>query len=218
MSGWKARLELEFRRDGAATRSRDRHLGPLRVLQPLYPEGPGICHQVLVHPPGGLVGGDTVELEVHVGAGAHALITTPGATRWYRSDGAPACQSVRLALATGARLEWLPLESIAHSGCQAVSRLRAALAPGAEMMGWDLLALGLPASAQPYAAGCYRQHLEVEGLWIERAAIAAADRTLLDAAPGWDGQRVLATLWFAAGAALEAPRRERLLEVARACA
>ncbi|MDE2158809.1 MAG: urease accessory protein UreD, partial [Burkholderiales bacterium] len=211
MSGWKARLELEFRRDGAATRSRDRHLGPLRVLQPLYPEGPGICHQVLVHPPGGLVGGDTVELEVHVGAGAHALITTPGATRWYRSDGAPACQSVRLALATGARLEWLPLESIAHSGCQAVSRLRAALAPGAEMMGWDLLALGLPASAQPYAAGCYRQHLEVEGLWIERAAIAAADRTLLDAAPGWDGQRVLATLWFAAGAALEAPRRERLL-------
>ena len=95
----------------------DRHDGPLRVLQPLHPEGPAICHHVLVHPPGGLVGGDVLDIDINVQPGAHALVTTPGATRCYRSTGETAVQSVRARIADGARLEWLPLEAIALQPC-----------------------------------------------------------------------------------------------------
>ena len=93
-----------------------------------------MCHNVLVHPPGGLVGGDTLEVHAQVAAGAHALITTPGATRFYRSEGATALQRTQLAVAEGARLEWLPLESLCYSACQAENHLTLQLAPGAESM------------------------------------------------------------------------------------
>jgi urease accessory protein len=213
---WQAQLSLHYRRDGERTTAHDRHEGPLRVLQRLYPEGPGICHHVVVHPPGGVAGGDVLAIEALVDAGAHALLTTPGATRFHRSDGLLAEQRVHLQLASEARLEWLPLETIAHPGCLAHNRLVAELAPGAEMMAWDLLALGLPASGQAFDSGCYTQHLELPGVWLERARIAADDRLLLDGPVGWAGRRVLGTLWLAAGTPLAAARRQRLLDAARA--
>ena len=100
--GWHGRLDLRYRRDGERTLVHDRHSGPLRVLASLYPEAPGICHNVLVHPPGGIVGGDALEIDAELGEGAHALITTPGATRFYRSAGEPAVQSTHARVAAGA--------------------------------------------------------------------------------------------------------------------
>ena len=219
---WHGSLALDYRRDElrGAARSvlRDRHDGPLRVLASLYPEGAAVCHSVLVHPPGGLVGGDTLAIAVTVDAGAHALITTPGATRFYRSTGATATQRLQARVADGARLEWLPLETIAYSGCVAENLMHFELAPGAEMIGWDLLALGLPASNQPFERGRFTQSIELPGRWLERGVITAADRHLLDSNLGWAGQRVLGSLWFAAGSALPAPRRAALLAAARAAA
>jgi urease accessory protein len=183
----------------------------------LYPEGHGICHHVLVHPPGGVVGGDELQIHATLQPGSHALITTPGATRFYRSDGPQALQHTQLQVADGARLEWLPMETIVYSGCRADNSLRAELAPGAEMIGWDVLVLGLSAADQPFAAGWYRQHLEVPGTWLERARIAADDAQLLQGPQGWCGHTVLATLWFAAGEPLAPARREALLEAARGC-
>ncbi len=218
--GWPGTLQLDYRRDllrGAPrTVLHDRHDGPLRVLASLYPEAPSVCHNVLVHPPGGLVGGDELAIELALAADAHALLTTPGATRYYRSTGAPAVQRVKATLAAGARLEWLPLESIAYSGCIGTNALRFALAPGAEMIGWDVLALGLPASNQAFERGRFEQSIELPGHWLERGVIDAADTRLLDSPLGWAGQRVLATLWFAAGAALAPGRRDALLDAARA--
>ena len=95
---WHARLQLHYTHDGTGTGALDRHEGPLRVLQRLYPEGPGICHHVLVHPPGGIVGGDVLELDARLDGGCHALITTPGATRFYRSAGDTSVQQVQLPL------------------------------------------------------------------------------------------------------------------------
>ncbi|MFZ9336090.1 MAG: urease accessory protein UreD, partial [Burkholderiaceae bacterium] len=177
---WHARLNLSYRVEQQRCVARHAHEGPLRILQSLYPEGDGICHNVLVHPPGGLVGGDTLDVQVDVGEGAHGLVTTPGAARFYRSDGAPALQNTRLALARGARLEWLPLEALCYSGCLAENRLTLDLADGAEMIGWDLAALGLPNAGQPFERGHLQQHLQWPGRWLERGRIAADDLRLMD--------------------------------------
>lgn len=212
---WHGRLALHYRREGGRTTALDRHHGPLRVLQRLYPEGPGICHHVLVHPPGGMVGGDRLEIEATLEAGAHALVTTPSATRYYRSTGAPASQQALLRVAAGARLEWLPLETLAYRGCHAHNGVQLHLAPGAEAMGWDVLALGLPAAGQPFDSGRFHQHLELSGVWLERGTIDATDRLLLDSPLGLAGHRVLATMWWAEGDALAPARRQALLDSAR---
>ena len=212
---WHATLALDYTRQLDKTVAHFRHTGPLRILQSLYPEGGGICHNVIVHPPGGLVGGDTLDLKFSVGAGAHGLVTTPGATRFYRSAGELALQRSHLSLAAGARLEWLPLETICYSGCLAENRLTMALAPDAELISWDVTALGLPAANQPFKQGSFCQHIEVPGVWLERARLRASDTLLMESPLGLAGQRCLASVFFVAGSKLERNRREQALAVAR---
>lgn len=213
---WHANLNLDYRLDAQRTVLRHEHDGPLRILKSLYPEGDAICHNVIVHPPGGLVGGDLLDVQVRVGSGAHGLISTPGATRFYASDGLPTTQQVALALEPGARLEWLPLEAIAYPGCQAHNTVVATLAEGAELLAWDVTALGLPTVDQPFDAGCFSQRLEIPGVWLERARIDATDTRLLESPLGLDGQRCMGTLLLASGTAFTRERRERLLDVVRA--
>jgi urease accessory protein len=225
---WHARLDLDYHLDPPAaagvprTRLDFRHDGPLRILKSLHPEGDAVCHSVIVHPPGGIVGGDTLDVAVTLAPGAHALLTTPGATRFYRSGGARAAQRVQARLGDGARLEWLPLETLVHSGALADNRLGFDLAPGAEAMGWDCVALGLPAADAPFVAGDYRHEIALRAAgrpcWLERGRTAADDRALLDGPCGWAGRRALGTLWFAAGAGLADARRDALLDAARAAA
>ena len=214
---WRGSLALDYRVRDGRTLVHDRHDGPLRVLRPLYPEG-GVCHSVLVHPPGGIVGGDELAVELTLGEGAHALLTTRGATRFYRSAGAAATQTLRVVAASASRLEWLPLETIAYSGCEATNQLRFDLADGAETIGWDVVALGLPESERPFDAGRFTQSIELPGRWLERGSVAAGDARLLDSPLGWAGRRVLATMWFAAGGALASARSDALLAAARAAA
>ena len=213
---WHARLKLDYTCEGGRSVARFVHDGPLRILQSIYPEGDAVCHNVLVHPPGGLVGGDTLEVIVSAAAGSHGLVTTPGASRFYRSEGAPAVQDVRVRLEGGARLEWLPLEALYYSGCRAENRLRMDLAPGAELLGWDVAALGLPKAGQPFTRGAMLQHLELQGAWVERGRLAADDTRLLDGPLGLAGHRCLASLFLATGSELPRQRRQDLLDAARA--
>jgi len=212
---WHARLHLSYRHEAERTVARFRHDGPLRILQSLYPEGDTVCHNVLVHPPGGLVGGDTLEIEVEAAAGSHGLVTTPGASRFYRSEGERAVQRTRLRLAAGARLEWLPLEAICYSGCMAENRIAIEAEPGAEMIGWDVTALGLPHARQPFERGSLLQHIEAPGVWLERGRIDAADQRLLQSPLGLGGHRCLASLFYVAGTPAARARREALLALAR---
>ena len=214
---WRGSLAIDYWLRDGRTIAHDRHDGPLRVLRALHPEG-GVCHSVLVHPPGGVVGGDELAIELTLGEGAHALVTTPGATRFYRSAGATATQTLLAVAAAASRLEWLPLETIAYSGCMASNALRFELAPGAEMIGWDVTALGLPESERPFDAGRFTQSIELPGRWLERGSIAAGDDRLLDSPLGWAGRRVLATMWFASGDSLDPARSEALLDAARSAA
>ena len=213
---WTARLNLDYAREAARSVARFEHDGPLRILQSLYPEGDTVCHNVLVHPPSGLVGGDTLDMRVQVGAGAHGLVTTPGATRFYRSEAGLATQQVQAHVGDGARLEWLPLEALAYSGCDALNVARFTLAPSAELMTWDITALGLPHAQQPFVTGCLRQHLEIPGVWLERGTVDAQDERLMNGPLGLAGQRCMATLVFAAGSAIAPERTEAALEAARA--
>ena len=212
---WNATLALDYTRRAEKTVAHFCHSGPLRILQSLYPEGDAICHNVIVHPPGGLVGGDTLDLKFTAGPNVHGLVTTPGATRFYRSTGELALQRTQLSLAASARLEWLPLEAICYSGCLAENRLTMELAPGAELIGWDLTALGLPASNQPFVHGSFCQHIEVPGVWLERARLAASDTLLMNSPLGLAGHRCMASLFFVAGSTLERHRRQEALDVAR---
>jgi urease accessory protein len=213
--GWQGQLTLNYRREGERCVVHDRHSGPLRVLQSLYPEAPNVCHNVLVHPPGGIVGGDVLRIDVDLTANSHALITTPGATRFYRSLGEEATQTLVAKVGEGARLEWLPLETICHRNTLAENRMRFELAPGAEMIGWDVLALGLPASGEAFDAGRYTQQIELPGVWLERGTVDGSDTRLLQSPLGFAGNSVLATMWFAAGTGLGSARRDALIDAAR---
>ena len=213
---WHASLQLDYTLEGTRTVARHAHNGPLRILQSLYPEGDAVCHNVLVHPPGGLVGGDTLDISATVGPGAHGLVTTPGATRFYRSTGELALQRTHLTLAEGARLEWLPLEALCYNACNAENHLTLNLAPGAECMGWDVTALGLPHAGQPFETGRFVQHIEAPGRWLERGVINAADHRLLESPQGLAGHRCMASLFFVVGTPLERARRDTALDAARA--
>lgn len=214
---WHGHLTLDYRHDGQRTVASDRHTGPLRILKSLYPEGPAICHNVLVHPPAGLASGDVLTIDARVGAGAHAFITTPGATRFYRSSGELARQVATLQVEAGARLEYLPLETICYPDTLGENHTRLKLAPDAQAMGWDVLALGLPASGAPFNAGRFTQHIELERTWVERGTVDASDTRLLRSPLGWAGNTVMATLWFACGSPLATARRASLLDAARDC-
>lgn len=212
---WLAQLELDYSRAAQRTRLHFRHDGPLRVLKSLYPEGDAICHNVLIHPPGGLVSGDTLDIRVHVQEGAHALVTTPGATRFYKSNGEPAHQKTQLQLAAGARLEWLPLEAIAYHHCDAHNLLEMDLAPGAEMMAWDITAFGLPHANEPFTQGSFTQHMHWPGHWLERGTVCAQDTRLMDGPLGLAGQRCMGSMLLACGTPLTRTQRERLLDATR---
>lgn len=214
---WQARLHLDYTlQDTGKTVLHHRHEGPLRLFHSLYPEGPAICHNVIIHPPGGLVEGDTLTIDVQVGPGAHGLLSTPGATRFYRSTGEAATQRVTLRLDEGARLEWVPLETIAYPGCQGLNALDAHLGEGAELLAWDVTALGLPASGQAFDRGCLRQHLQIHPHWLEQGRLDASDDRLMTSATGLAGHRCMGTLVLASGSAWPRTHRETLLDAVRA--
>lgn len=216
--GWEARLRLAFAHDGERTVLSERvHLGPLRVQRPFYPEPGGVCHVYVLHPPGGIVGGDQLTLDVDVARGAHALLTTPAATKLYRSGGATAVQRQVLRVAGGAQLEWLPQETIVWSGVRAELHTRVELSAQASFIGWEMLCLGRPASDERFTSGQLVQRIELlrEGkpLLLERGAYRGGD-AVLDAAWGLRGQPVLGTFACVSSAL----REEHVLAAREACA
>lgn len=151
--GWQARLELGFeRRHDKTVLAHRRHIGPLTVQRPFYPEGDA-CHVYVLHPPGGVVAGDCLTLAIDAAEGSAALVTTPAAGKFYRSDGQLAQQQVSMTVAAGASLEWLPQETIIYEGARVAAGLRLELAEGARFIGWEMLALGRPAANEGFASG-----------------------------------------------------------------
>jgi urease accessory protein len=193
--GWHARLELEFKpRPDKTVLARRVQRGPLAVQRPFYPEDK-LCHVYLLHPPGGVVGGDVLEISTQVKTGAQALITSPGAMKFYRSQGKTALQHQLLKVEEGASLEWLPQETIYFPGAQATMQTHIELDASSAFIGWEIHCLGLPANNERFHAG---------ELQIELAVYQAGIPLILEKMPiqadtisrptGLRGQPVMGTM------------------------
>jgi urease accessory protein len=213
-AGWRASLRLALRaREGRTVLAQRSHEGPLVVQRPFYPEGP-VCHLYLVHPPGGVAGGDHLWLQLEAGADTHAVVTTPAATKIYRSTGERVARMEQHLQVQDAALEWLPQETIVFSGACARLATKVQLAAGARFIGWEILCLGRPANAEVFETGAVRQDFELwledRPLVIDRLRLHGGDPALT-AAWGLHGAPVLGTL-------LAFPANAALLQVARTSA
>lgn len=213
-ASWRAHLTVELEPSAGKTRVRHAsHQGPLRIQRAFYPERDGTSHIYLLHPPGGVVGGDELALHLSARAGAECLFTTPAATKLYRSAGPTAQIFQELHVARGATMEWLPQETIAFSGARAEVTTRVTLEPGARFFGWELLCLGRPAAAEDYSTGQLTQRVELWQdelpVYIDRLHVDAG-QAMARAAWGLDGRAVSGTL-------LVAGATSKLLSVVREC-
>src|SRR5688572_6656266 len=199
-ASWRAELALGFERDGERTvLARRRHDGPLVVQKPLYPEGSGVCHAIVVHPPAGIAGGDELHLDVAAGNAACALLTTPGAGKWYRSAGPWAAQ--KLAFEVEGALEWLPQETIVYDGALADLATEVRLGADERYVGWEILCLGRTGSGERYRRGTTRLstriHRNGKLVWLERGRIDGGGK-LMQSQAGLGGHTVCGTLVAAA--------------------
>jgi urease accessory protein len=201
---WVGNLELGFVAFGDATHlTTNRHSGPLMVQRP-FRDAHGTCQVVVLNPPGGLVGGDQLRLNAVVGPGAQALVTTPGATKFYRSGGVRSSLEQSFTIAEAGCLEWLPHETIAYDGTCARARTRVELAEGARFAGWELTCLGRPACGEGFDAGEYSGRFELwrggRPLWLERTHVVPGSEAR-HSAWGFAGHAVSGSLvCFPAGA------------------
>ncbi len=200
-NGWRAHLDLEFTlRAPQTVLTRNRHQGPLVVQKALYPEGKTTCHLVVLHPPGGIAAGDVLSVRALLHEGAQALLTTPGAAKWYRSEGSWARQDMRLNLEEHAVLEWLPRENILFEGANASTTVDIELSPTAVYFGWDILTFGRLASGEAWRRGKFHMHTKIRRagrpLWAEIANLDAQSG-FTESAVGLADFRVCATFLVA---------------------
>jgi urease accessory protein len=197
-AAWHASLRLRFADDAGTTRLVERtHSGPLRVQKPLYPEGAGICHAIVIHPPGGVVGGDCLAIDAEAGEGSHAFLTTPGAAKWYRANGRVSRQDVRIVAGAGAAFEWMPQETIFFDDASVALDHEVTLAPGARYIGGEILCFGRRASGEVFRRGVIRQRTRIRSagklVWWEQGAIDGAGAAM-HSRFGLGGASVCATL------------------------
>lgn len=197
---WQGKLELEFTDRSATTiLSRSFVQAPLKVQRPFYPEGDAVCHSVMLHTAGGIVGGDRLSIAVQVEPQAQALLTSAAATKVYRSNGLEAQQVIRLRVASGACLEWLPQETIVFDGALYRQYLQVELAANATWLGWEITRLGRTARSERFASGEWRSQTEVwqndRLIWVDPQWIQGGS-TMIDSLHGLAGYPVVGSLAF----------------------
>ena len=204
--GWHGGLELALDRRGGRNRvAQVKHWGPLRIQRPFYPQGPdGECHLYLLHPPGGMVTGDRLDIAMTLSSGAHGLLTTPSAGKLYRGNDSAVSQvqSVVARVQGDSFLEWLPQETIVFDGARGESNVRVELDGNARCAVWDMVCLGRPASGESFTRGYLRQGLALyrdgEPLYLERNDLGGGGE-LLNAPWGLDGCPVSGTFLLTLG-------------------
>jgi urease accessory protein len=217
-SSWQANLRLGFSQDGTITRLTERsHSGPLRVQKALYPEAPSICHAIIVHPPGGIVGGDQLQVQVQVQSDAHAVLSSPGASKWYRANGRSSAQKLHFNIEDNACLEWLPQETIFYDKAEVKLDCSVQLGRNARYLGCEILCFGRRLSGEKFRLGQIRQKFEISQagklLWLERGTINA-NSDMVRSSLGLQNKSVCATM-IAVGRQISAAQLDALRQAAK---
>ncbi|EEY78972.1 urease accessory protein UreD [Acinetobacter calcoaceticus RUH2202] len=199
---WYAQLELGFCFENSRTiMSHRKHHGPVRVQKMLWPERTGVCHAIIVHPPAGIAGGDHLTFEIETKDQAHAVVTTPGAGKWYKTNGKQAFQHIHLYVKDQSILEWVPQETMLFDGALAHSETHIHLDNAASFIGWDMLVLGRQARAERFVQGSYYNQFK---LWREHKLLVAdtlyfeGEDRWLSSCLGMNNQAVMGSFWAAA--------------------
>jgi urease accessory protein len=213
-TGWQGRLKLAYaQQQGGTQLVRSQVQAPLKVQRSFYPEGPEVCHNVILHTAGGVVGGDRLTLNINLDAQAHALITTAAAAKIYRSTGAQSQQSVHIHLAEAACLEWLPQETIVFNGAEYRQNMRIELGDRALWLGWEITRLGRSARGEQFLNGVWRSHTEIwqqgRPVWIDPQWLQGGSE-MLNSPNGLAGYPVVGSF-----AAIGQPVTAELVETAR---
>src|SRR6478672_351130 len=211
---WHGSLKLVFANCRGATQLiQNQGQAPLKVQRPFYPEGSAVCHSVVLHTAGGVVGGDRLSLNFHLQPHAHALITTAAAGKIYRSQGLAAQQSIQIQIDAGGCLEWFPQETIVFNGAIYRQDLRVELAPEATWLGWEITRFGRTARGEEFLQGEWRSHTEIwqqgRPLWIDRQWLPAS-QVILSSPHGLAKQPVIGTFAW-----IGQPVSQEIIEAAR---
>lgn len=215
-NSWHGSLNLVYAQRYDATQLIHNQVkAPLKVQRPFYPEGPLVCHSVVLHTAGGVVGGDRLSLNFHLEPNAHALITTAAASKVYRSNGLEARQTIQMQVEADACLEWLPQETIVFNAAIYRQDLRVELAPGATWLGWEITRFGRSARGEQFLQGEWRSQTEIwqqgRPLWIDRQWLKGGSE-MLNSPHGLAGQPVVASLsWVGVAVSPELVEKARSL-------
>jgi urease accessory protein len=220
--GWHGKLNLVYairlRRTGGDRLNStqliyNHHQAPLKVQRPFYPEGEEVCHSVILHTAGGVVGGDRLSTNIHLQPHSQALITTAAAGKIYRSNGLQARQTVDIQIDESACLEWLPQETILFNGAIYRQDTRVELANGGSFLGWEITRFGRSARGEKFLQGEWRSHTEIwqQGvpLWIDRQWLPGNEETF-HSPHGLAGKPVVGSLVW-----VGSPVSEEIIQKAR---
>jgi urease accessory protein len=181
--GRDGRLRLTFERRGGRTiLTRSGWTLPLQVMAPLDLDDPASVVSML-NPTGGLVGGDHLVVDVEAGPDTHVCLTTPSATKIYRTSGPPAVQEVRVRVGPGALVEWIPDHSIPFAGSAFRQCIDVEMAPGARLILVDAFSAGRVARGEAWRFASLDSALRVR----DDAGWLVVDRFVLDGDTGWGG-------------------------------
>lgn len=199
---WFAKLDLGFKHEKNRTvLAHRKHYGPVRVQKMLWPEKTGVCHAIIVHPPAGIAGGDHLTFHIDVEAQAHALVTTPGAGKWYKTNLKKAFQHIDIKVKDQAIFEWLPQETMLFNGALAHSDTQIHLAETASFIGWDMLVLGRQARHEQFSQGLYQNQFKLmrnNKLLVADSLRFEGNDRFLQSCLGMNGCAVLASFWAVA--------------------
>lgn len=224
VSGWHGSLQLVYAHQHNSTQLTHAQMqAPLKVQRSFYPEGAAVCHSVVLHTAGGIVGSDRLSQTIHLQPNAHALITTAAASKIYGSrgmfrnspEGQEARQTIDIHINTNACLEWLPQETIVFDGAIYRQDLRVELAPGASWLSWEITRFGRSARGERFLQGDWRSHTEVwqQGcpLWIDRQWLPGGEE-ICNSPHGLAGQPIVASLaWVGQAVSPELVEKARML-------
>lgn len=147
------------RMEGMSRRARVHESGSLRARFPT-PEANEVS-AILINTAGGIAGGDRFEIAVAAEQGAAATVSSAAAEKIYRSDGDDAVVNVALRVEAGARLRWMPQETILFDGARACRRFDVDLAEAAGLVMCEIVVFGRGAHGERMTAGRFVDHWRV---------------------------------------------------------